>query len=228
MMKFDTKTAFPLPSTTGTSKFNPNCYVQVNEYIRCEQTSVATAVTPATPTSSSTGNKDKLGRDMFYEPHIFFSPVLASQRVVDERHGPNSWNYNDNQSTKSSTTPSKKRLMTAEGVNALTQQLDALCLGGSTVVAAANANDVAQVGDVRESCRPLLPILLQPQDPLSCDGQAQLPPCGTRHEVKRKGDLAKAHSFYHTHTHSIQYILNSKSINTQNHSLCNSIVGIRT
>jgi hypothetical protein len=127
-MKFDTKTASP--------QSNPNCYLQVNKYIRCEQTPVATAVTPATP---NRGDKDKLGRQLFYEPHVFFSPVLASQRVVEERHGPNSLNYNDNQSNKSSTTPPKKRLMTAEGVDALTQQLDALCLGGATAAAPVTA-----------------------------------------------------------------------------------------
>jgi hypothetical protein len=140
-LKFNTKTASPLPCTTDTSKSNPNCYLQVNKYIRCEQTPVAAAVTPATPdTTSTSGDKDKLGRQLFYEPHVFFSPVLASQRVVEERYGPNNLNYSDNQSNKNSITPPKKRLMTAQGVDALTRQLDALCLGGAAAVTANNTS----------------------------------------------------------------------------------------
>lgn len=118
-MMFDTKTTSPLP--TNTSESNPNCYLQVNEYIPCDQTPEAVAVTPV--------NKDKLGRELFYEPHLFFSPVLASERIVEDRE---STNYNDNKSNKNSTTPDKKRLMTAVGVDALTQQLFALYLGGSS------------------------------------------------------------------------------------------------
>jgi hypothetical protein len=133
-LKFNTKTASPLPCTTNTGKSIPNCYLQVNKYIRCDQMPVVAAVTPATPDTSSI-DKDKLGRQLFYEPHVFFSPVLASQRVVEGRHGQNSLNYNDNQSNKSSTTPPKKRLMTAQGVDALTQQLDAMCLGGAAAAA---------------------------------------------------------------------------------------------
>jgi hypothetical protein len=132
MMKFDTKTASPLPCTTDTKQSSPNCFLQFNKYIPCEQMPVAAVVTPATPSSS---DKDKLGRDLFYEPHVFFSPVLASQRVVEERQ---STNYNDNQSNRNSTTPPKKRLMTAQGVDALTQQLDSLCLGGAAAAAAVN------------------------------------------------------------------------------------------
>jgi hypothetical protein len=63
---------------------------------------------------------------------------MCSQRVVEERYSLDSTstksNYNDNQSNKNSTTPPKKRLMTAAGVDALTQQLDALCLGGGVGV----------------------------------------------------------------------------------------------
>jgi hypothetical protein len=122
-MKFDTKTTSPLPTTTAAS--NPQCYLQVNKYIPCEQSPAvnvaANAVTPA--------SKDKLGRDLYYEPHLFFSPVLASERIVEERRN---MNYNDSQSNKNSLTPDKKRLMTAEGVDSLTSQLDALCLGGSS------------------------------------------------------------------------------------------------
>jgi hypothetical protein len=119
-MMFDTKTTSPLPTTTAAS--NPQCYLQVNKYIPCDQTP-AVAVTPRA------SNSDKLGRELFYEPHLFFSPVLASERIVEER---SNTNYNDHQSNKNSTTPDKKRLMTAEGVDSLTQQLDALCLGGSS------------------------------------------------------------------------------------------------
>jgi hypothetical protein len=117
-MKFDTKTTSPLPTLSAAS--NPQCYLSVNKYIPSDQSPAAVVV--ATPLS-----KDKIGRELFYEPHLFFSPVLASERVVDERRN---INYNDNQSNKNSITPDKKRLMTAEGVDALTSQLDALCLGG--------------------------------------------------------------------------------------------------
>jgi hypothetical protein len=120
-MMFDTKTTSPLPTATAAS--NPQCYLQVNKYIPSEQSPAANAVAVATPV------KDKFGRDLYYEPSLFFSPVLASERIVDERRNVN---YNDSQSNKNSTTPDKKRLMTAEGVDSLTSQLDALCLGGST------------------------------------------------------------------------------------------------
>jgi histone deacetylase complex regulatory component SIN3 len=46
-LKFNTKTASHFPCTTETSKSNPNCYLQVNSYIRCEQMPVAaTAAAP--------------------------------------------------------------------------------------------------------------------------------------------------------------------------------------
>jgi hypothetical protein len=121
-MKFDTNTTTALPCTTSmdASKSNPTSgYLQVNKYISCEQTPVA--VTPP--------RSDKLGRELFYEPHLFFSPVLASERLVEAKRQNNNTNYNDNKSNKNSTTPATKRLMTASAVDALTSQLDALCLG---------------------------------------------------------------------------------------------------
>jgi hypothetical protein len=119
-MMFETKTTSPLPTTTAAS--NPQCYLSVNKYIPSEQSPAAiAAVTPL--------SRDKLGRELFYEPHLFFSPVLASERIVEER---SNTNYNDHQSNRNSVTPDKKRLMTAEGVDSLTSQLDALCLGGSS------------------------------------------------------------------------------------------------
>jgi hypothetical protein len=104
-MKFDTKIASPLPSTTT------ECYLEANKFILDQ----AFAPTPVTP-----DHNEKLGRQVFYEPHVFFSPVLASQRLIEVGED----------STSTSTITFKKRLLTALSVDTLTQLLDTLCLAG--------------------------------------------------------------------------------------------------
>jgi hypothetical protein len=113
-MKFDTKIASPLPSTTT------ECYLQDNKFILDQ----AFAPTPVTPE-----HDEKLGREVFYEPHVFFSPVLASQRLIEVSED----------STTTSTITFKKRLLTAESVDSLSQLLDTLCLGGAPNVSPTEA-----------------------------------------------------------------------------------------
>lgn len=97
-MKFDTKTAHAMDTK--------QCYLKDNTFI---PTSVIEAcATDTTPPQ---------GRQICFEPKLFFTPVLASQRALEN-------------STDAAT---NQRLLTPESVDTLTQQLEALFLGQDVV-----------------------------------------------------------------------------------------------
>jgi len=91
-MKFDTK-----KNSTPFAASPEHCFLQDNPYV---------------PSDEESSPLDNLGRQVLYEPSIFYTPIYASQRIFDQPDR-------------------KKRLLTKDSMDELNQQLEALFIGES-------------------------------------------------------------------------------------------------